>query len=73
MLSLPNGLKVFVASDPTDMRLSFDGLSLRIQDNLEHNPLSGGLYVFFNRNRNRVKILYWDRNGICIWYKRSNA
>ncbi len=70
MLSLPPSVQIFVASEATDMRCSFDGLSTLVADVLEENPLSGHLFVFRNRRGDRVKILYWDRSGYCLWYKR---
>jgi transposase len=52
------------------MRKSINGLSLLVVDQLELNPLSGHLFAFCNRKRDMVKILYWDRNGFCLWHKR---
>lgn len=70
MISLSHGLKVFVCCQPTDMRRSFDRLCGQAQQVLKQDPLSGNLFVFRNRNRDRLKILYWDRDGLAIWYKR---
>ncbi len=70
MLSLSQSLKVFVCTKPTDMRRSFDGLMATAEQVMKQNPLSGHLFVFRNRNRDRLKILYWDRDGFAIWYKR---
>ena len=55
------------------MRQSFDKLSERVKSDLKRSPISGGLYVFFSRCRSRVKILYWDKDGYCLWYKRLEA
>ena len=70
MIGLPATLRIFVAVAPTDLRLGYDGLSRLARDVLEQDPLSGHLFVFSNRRRNRIKILYWDRDGLAIWMKR---
>ena len=70
MLSLSQTVRVFVCTHPTDMRRSFDGLCGMAENLMRQNPLSGHLFVFRNRNRDRLKILYWDRDGLAIWYKR---
>jgi transposase len=69
MLSL-EGVRVFLALGPTDMRKSINGLSALVRHFMGMNPLSGHLFVFTNRQKNMVKILYWDRNGFCLWHKR---
>jgi transposase len=69
MLSLQAGTRVFVSTVPTDMRCSFEGLTHRVRSVLNEDPLSGQLFVFFNRARDRVKVLYFDRSGYAIWYK----
>lgn len=70
MLSLPPAVRIFVATAPTNMHLSFDRLAALARDVLQQDPLSGHLFVFLNRLGDRVKILYWDRSGFCLWYKR---
>lgn len=70
MLSLPSTLRIFLAVEPADMRKGFDGLSQLVRDRIAQDPLSGHLYVFRNRRRDRIKILYWDRDGLALWYKR---
>lgn len=70
MLSLPPSVRIFVAVDATDMRKSFDGLASEAQRVIAQDPLSGHLFVFFNRRRTMVKVLYWDRNGFCLVAKR---
>jgi transposase len=73
MLSLPPQVRVFVCTQPTDMRKSFDGLSGLVAEVFRVELLSGHLFVFFNRRRDRLKILAWDRDGLCLWYKRLEA
>ena len=70
MLSLPPSVQIYVSLEVADMRRSFDGLAAMVVDILHENPLSGHLFVFRNRRGDRVKILYWDRSGYCLWYKR---
>lgn len=64
---------VYLYAGTVDMRQSFDKLSERIKSELKRSVISGGLYVFFSRCRKRVKILYWDKDGYCLWYKRLEA
>jgi transposase len=70
MLNLPPSVKVYVATDITDMRKSIDSLSVLVQEVLKKDPFSGHLFVFCNKRGDKIKILYWDRNGFCLWYKR---
>ncbi len=70
MLALAGGVKIFLATEPVDMRLSHDGLATKVEHHLQKEVLSGHLFVFFNRRFDRVKVLYYDRNGSCVWYKR---
>ncbi len=67
---VPSKTRVFLATGATDMRKSINGLSILIEEQFELDPFSGHLFVFCNRRRNIVKILYWDRNGFCLWMKR---
>lgn len=66
----PGNIKVYISRERVDLRKSYEGLGLLVQGELEMNPLSGFIFVFFNRDSNKVKALYWDRNGFCIWQKR---
>ena len=70
MLSLSPAVRIFVARGPTDLRKSFDGLAAAVREVLREDPFSGHLFVFLNRRRDRVKLLYWDRSGFCLLYKR---
>ena len=62
--------RVYVAIGITDMRKQINGLSILVEQSLSMNPFSGDLFVFCNRRRNMIKILYWDKNGFCVWHKR---
>lgn len=62
--------QVYLAVGSTDMRKSINGLSILVEQAMDLNPFSGDLFVFCNRLRSIVKILYWDRNGFCLWHKR---
>ena len=73
MLSLPPSVRVFVCTRVSDMRWSFDRLALVTREVVREDPFSGHLFVFRNRRGDRVKVLYWDRIGYCIWYKRLEA
>ena len=70
MIHLAQSIRVFVCTRPMDMRYSFDSLFGMAQNIMQQDPFSGHLFVFRNRQRDRLKILYWDRDGLAIWYKR---
>ena len=67
---LPSTVRIYVSTQPVDLRKSFDGLSIAVGSVLGHDPLSGHLYCFFNRRGNQVRVLFWDRSGWCIVAKR---
>lgn len=70
----PEGqVRVHVYGRPADMRKSFDGLYALTCQELGQNPLSGNLFAFINRRRTQIKVLYFDRTGLCVWAKRLEA
>ena len=70
MLSLPPSVRIFVATQPVDGRKGVDSLAAIVRSVFAHDPLSGHVYVFFSKRRDRVRLLYWDRNGFALWSKR---
>ena len=70
MLSWPNSLRIWLATQPTDLRKSFDTLAELVRQELGSDPLSGQLFVFRNKRADRVKLLLWDEDGFVIVYKR---
>lgn len=70
MMHLPASVRVYLCLTACDMRKSFDGLHALVRDYLELDAYAGHLVVFASRRRDRVKILYWDRDGFAIWSKR---
>ena len=70
VLSVSPATRVFVALNPVDMRLSFNGLYAQVQSVLGQDPLTGHLFVFTNRLKNRIKIIYWDGSGLWVCAKR---
>jgi transposase len=78
MLRLPSlgeldgglSVRVYLCTAPADMRKGFDSLAGLVRDYLKHDPLSGHLFLFVGRGKDRMKILYWDNDGFAVWYKR---
>jgi transposase len=70
MLTLPPGVRVFVATARVDGRKGIDGLSVLVRSQFAEDPLSGSMYVFFSRRADRVRVLYWDRDGYVLVTKR---
>jgi len=70
VLNRPWTGRVFLATKTTDLRKSFDGLAALVEGSLGHPLRSGDLFVFVNRRATQVRVLYWDRDGFCIWMKR---
>ena len=70
MLKTRRGIEIYVSTQPVDMRKAIDSIAAVVISEFEMNPQSGNLFVFFNRGRDKVKIIYWDRNGFVLHYKR---
>src|SRR6266516_5345093 len=70
MIALPAGVQVWLAAGSTDMRKGFDGLAALVQTQLSEDPFSGQLFVFRGRAGDRVKILWWSGDGLCLFAKR---
>ncbi|AUN29471.1 IS66 family insertion sequence element accessory protein TnpB [Niveispirillum cyanobacteriorum] len=70
MISLPAGVRIYLALEPCDMRRGFDGLALMVQQSLGKDPFAGHLYIFRGKGAGRLKILYADQNGMCLFAKR---
>ena len=66
-------VRIFLCTTPTSMHYSFDRLMGRVQEIFDQDPMSGHLFLFLNRNRDRLKILFWDHDGLAIFYKRLEA
>ena len=70
MLTLPSSVRIFIYTQPADMRCGFNKLSMFANNMMGQDPFSGHLFVYFNKRGDKCKILFWDRTGFCIWYKR---
>jgi transposase len=70
MIHLPASVRVYLCTSACDMRKSFDGLQALVSETMQLDAFAGHLFVFANRRRDRVKILYWDRDGFAVWAKR---
>ena len=70
MLSLPTSVRIWLATQPTDLRKSFDTLAELVRQQLQADPLSGQLFVFRNKRADRVKLVFWDGTGVCLFAKR---
>jgi len=70
MMHLPASVRVYLCASACDMRKSFDGLHALVTQSMDLDAFAGHLFVFANRRRDRIKILYWDRDGFAVWAKR---
>jgi transposase len=70
MLTFPSAVRIFIYTQPTDMRSGFARLTMLVEQFMRHDPFEGHLFVFFNRTGDKCKILFWDRTGFVLWYKR---
>ena len=70
MLSLSLPFEVLLFSEPADLRMSYDGLAALVREHLDRDVLDGGLFVFLNKRRNRIKLLFWEKDGLVIVQKR---
>jgi len=70
LLTLPASVRIYVATEPTDLRRGFDGLAAATRSVILQNPMNGHLFSFLNRRRNRIKLLAWDRTGYLLLYRR---
>jgi len=73
MIAIPAAVSIYLYTNPTDMRKSFDGLSGLVRSEFGREPNDGSLFLFINRRRDRIKILYWEHGGFALWYKRLEA
>lgn|SRR5690606_11216530 len=69
---IPSTVRIFVCTEPQDMRRGFDGLALAVREHVGEDPRSGALFCFANKRANRLKILWWDNTGFCVLYKRMH-
>lgn len=70
MIAIPPSIRIYLCTTPTDMRKSFDGLYALVVNHLQLDPFTGNLFLFLNRRRDRLKLLYWDHDGLALWCKR---
>jgi transposase len=70
MLAIPDGVRIFIRPGKTDLRQGINGLSMLAEGVMRQNPFSGNLFVFANKCGRTIKLIYWDRNGFCLWMKK---
>lgn len=70
VLSIPGNIRLFLCQHPVNMRKSFEGLSALIEELFPNELLTGALFIFLNRRKDHMKVLFWDNDGLVIWFKR---
>lgn len=70
MIQLSGLTDIYLHRESVDFRQSINGLMVIVEDAMKHSPFNGALFVFCNRSRDKIKALYWDQTGFCLWYKR---
>jgi len=70
MLMIPENKTIYVYTQPVDMRKAVNGLVILLLESFDQNPQTGDLFLFTNKHRNKIKCLFWDRNGFALYYKR---
>lgn len=70
MLTIPSNARLFLCQHPVNMRKSFEGLSALVEQLFPGELLSGALFIFLNRRKDQIKVLFWDNDGLVIWFKR---
>lgn len=70
MLTIPGNARLFICQHPVNMRKSFEGLSALVEELFPQELLSGALFIFLNRRKDHMKVLFWDKDGLVIWFKR---
>lgn len=73
MIAIPSKVAIYLCTAATDMRKSFDGLTGMVRSQFSREPNDGSLFLFINRRRDRIKILYWEAGGYALWYKRLES
>lgn len=73
MLTFASNTSIYLHTEPTDMRKSFEGLSGLVRNVFQADPTDGSLFLFINRRRDRIKMLWWDRDGLALFYKRLES
>ena len=70
MLTIPGNVRLFICHHPVNMRKSFEGLSAIVEELFPNELFSGSFFIFLNRRKNHIKVLFWDKDGLVVWFKR---